>query len=172
MEFFNVVKKRRSTRAYVNKPIEEDNIKWILEAANSAPSAGNQQSYEIFLVKDEGKKRALVEASFGQDFVAEASVVLVFCANPERSGKYGSRGRDLYSIQDATIAAAYSQLAATALGLASVWVGSFDEGEVLKVLENPKGLMPIAIIPIGYSAEEPEATPRRKLDDIVHDAGI
>jgi len=167
MEFFDAVKKRHSIRAFTSRPIEDAKIKQILDAANSAPSAKNLQSYEIFLVQDESKKRELASASLAQSFIAEAPIVLVFCANPERSGK-GKRGKDLYSIQDATIAASYCQLAATALGLASVWVGAFDDKEVLKVLGNPEGLMPIAIIPIGQAAEEPEVSSRRKLDDIVH----
>jgi nitroreductase len=169
MEFFDVVKRRRSVRAFTPRPIEESKIKQILETANQALSAGNLQAYEIFLIEDEKKKRELALAALAQSFVAEAPIVLVFCANPERSEKkYGKRGRSLYSIQDATIAAAYTQLAATALGLASVWVGAFDDREVLKAIGNPEGLVPVAIIPIGYPAEEPEATPRRKLDDLVH----
>jgi nitroreductase len=99
------------------------------------------------MVQDEKKKRELALASLAQSFVAEAPIVLVFCADPEASGKkYGKRGRSLYSIQDATIAASYAQLAATALGLASCWVGAFDDEEVLKVLGNPEGLFPVAII--------------------------
>lgn len=175
MDFFDVVKKRHATRAYVRRAVEESNIKQLLETVNSAPSAGNLQSYEIFLVKSERNKKALAEAtavgtSASQDFITGASMILVFCANPKRSDvKYGERGRSLYSIQDATIAATYSQLAATALGMASCWVGRFDEGKVLEVLKNPKGLRPVAIIPIGYPAEEPEAKSRRELQDIVHE---
>lgn len=127
------------------------------------------QAYEIFLVQDENKKRELALASFAQSFVAEAPVVLVFCANPGRSEKrYGKRGKNLYCIQDATIAAAYAQLAAVDLGLGSCWVGAFDEKEVLRILGNPEGLIPVAIIPIGYPAEQPPSTGRRKLEDIVH----
>lgn len=162
------MKRRHSVRAFTSRPIEDSKVRQILEAANSAPSAGNIQSYEVFLIQDEGKKRELALAAFAQSFVAEAPMVLVFCANPERAKKYGKRGRTLYSIQDATIAAAHSQLAATALGLASVWVGAFDDADVLKALGNPEGLVPVAIIPIGCPAGEPEATLRRKLDDIVH----
>ena len=174
MEFFDVVKGRHSTRAYLKKQIGEDKLKQILEAVNSAPSAGNLQSYEIFLVKSESDKRAVAEAtavgaSAIQAFITGASIILVFCTNLKRSERYGDRGRSLYSIQDATIAAAYSQLAATALGLASVWIGRFDEGKVLKVLKDPKEMQPVAIIPMGYPAENPAARPRRKLDDIVHE---
>lgn len=168
MEFFEVVKKRHSTRAYKDKKVEEEKLQKILEAANSAPSAGNLQAYDVFLVRDKEKKKALARAALNQDFIAEAPVVLVFCANPERSWRYGERGRTLYSIQDATIAAAYAQLAATALGLSTVWIGAFDENEVLEILGNPK-VKPVAIIPIGYPAEEPEITSRRKLKDLVHE---
>lgn len=128
------------------------------------------QAYEIFLVRDLQKKSQLVDAAFEQDFIAEAPVVLVFCSNPSRSSpRYGGRGEKLYSLQDATIATTFAMLAAENLGLASCWVGAFDDKEVLKVLGNPKGLVPVAILPIGYPAEKPYATSRRKLEDLVHE---
>lgn len=169
MEFFDTVKNRHSVRKFQDRKVEDEKLKMILETANSAPSAGNLQAYEIFLVKDKKKKQLLVEAAYGQDFIEEADIVLVFCANPKKSSwKYGKRGRDLYCIQDATIAASYAQLAVSDLKLGSVWVGAFDEKEVLKVLGNPNDVMPIAIIPIGYPDEKPRITSRRKLDDLVH----
>ncbi|MFN7181896.1 MAG: nitroreductase family protein, partial [Planctomycetota bacterium] len=77
------------------------------------------------------------------------------------------RGKKLYAIQDATIACAYAQLAITALGLGSVWVGAFDEKKVKQILNLPKELKPIAILPIGYPNEQPKITSRRKLEDII-----
>jgi nitroreductase len=168
MEFFDVVDKRHSIRAYKDKEVEEEKLRKILETANKAPSAGNLQAYEIFVVKDQNKRKALAEAAFSQDFIVDAPVVLVFCSNPTRSSWKGKRG-GLYSLQDATIAACYAQLAVTALGLSSCWVGAFSEEEVLKILGSPKGLVPICIMPIGYAAEEPEITGRRSLKDIVHE---
>ncbi len=167
MDFFTAVANRRSVRAFKSKAIEEAKLQKILESANSAPSAGNLQAYEIVLIKDKKQKKALAEASNNQEFIAEAPAVLVFCANPMQSSRYGSRGADLYCVQDATIAASYAQLAATALGLSSVWVGAFDEKAVSKII-NARAVLPIAIIPIGYPNEEPEKTPRRKISDIVH----
>lgn len=169
MEFERVVKNRHSIRVFQPKEVEEEKIKKILELTNLAPSAGNLQGYEIFLVKDEKKKIALADAALGQDFIAEAPIVPVFCANPARSAsRYGSRGRDLYSIQDATIACSFAMLAATSLGLSSCWVGAFDEEEVKRVLDI-KHLKPVAILPIGYPAEKPYATGRRSLKDLVHE---
>jgi nitroreductase len=135
----------------------------------SAPSAGDLQAYDIFVVRNKKKKYALAKAAGGQSFVSEAPVVLVFCSVPARSSwKYGSRGEQLYAIQDATIAAAYAQLAATALGLGCVWVGAFDEREVHEVLGQKAGLRAIVIMPIGYPAEKGEETPRRRLEELVH----
>jgi nitroreductase len=109
-----------------------------------------------------------VESAHGQNSLAESQVVLVFCADHLLSGsKYGRRGTDLYSVQDATIAAAYAQLAATSLGLSTVWVGAFEPEKVAAVVESPKEVTPVAMIPIGYAAEEPHSTPRRSLNDLV-----
>ncbi|MCX6818849.1 MAG: nitroreductase family protein [Candidatus Aenigmarchaeota archaeon] len=167
MDFFTAVSSRRSVRAFRAEAVEQAKLQKILESANSAPSAGNLQAYEIVLIKDKKQKEALAEASNNQKFIAEAPIILVFCANPMRSSRYNSRGTNLYCIQDATIAASYAQLAATALGLSSVWVGAFDESTVSKII-NARAVLPIAIIPIGYPNEEPEKTPRRKISDIVH----
>ena len=59
-------------------------------------------------------------------------------------------------------------LAATALGLATVWVGAFHPGEVRRVLGAPAGIDPVAILPVGYPAEEPVSPGRRPLRDLVH----
>ncbi len=100
--------------------------------------------------------------------IAQAPASLVFCANPARSAaKYRNRGERLFALQDATIACAFAMLAATALGLGTVWVGAFDDGAVQRVL-GVGDLLPVAILPVGYPAEDPEPTPRRSLDDLVH----
>jgi nitroreductase len=171
MDFFDVVANRRSVRAYLDKKIEEDKLQKILEAGNAAPSAGDLQGYEIVVVKDQKQKEALSKAAFGQPFLVQAPVVLVVVANQKRSAtRYGERGAKLYAVQDASIAASYMQLAATALGLASCWVGAFDDKDVARVVgaNIDKGFMPEAMLPIGYPNQSPRATPRRKLSDLVH----
>jgi nitroreductase len=75
---------------------------------------------------------------------------------------------DLFEvIQKRRFACAFAMLAATALGLGTVWVGAFDDAAVQRVLGR-QDLLPVAILPIGYPAEQPEPTPRRSLDDLVH----
>ena len=76
----------------------------------------------------------------------------------------GTRGERLLAVQDATIAAAYAQLSATALGLSSVWVGHFKEKEVASVLKTT--LRPVAIIPIGYGNEKPQPKKNQKMDNL------
>lgn len=168
MDFFEAVKARHSIRAFQARPVEEEKLNRIIETANLAPSAGDLQAYEVVIVRDSKRKDELARAAGGQGFLAEAPVCLVFLAHPERSSrKYGERGSELYCLQDATIAASYAQLAATALGLGSTWVGAFDEGAVAKVVQASRGIRPVAILPVGYSAETPEITPRRPIGEIV-----
>jgi hypothetical protein len=93
----------------------------MLEAANAAPSAGNLQASEIYVVRKSEHKKKVAEAALWQDFGAAAPVVLVFCANPVRNEvRHHERGQRLYSIQDSTISCAFAMLAAAALGLATV----------------------------------------------------
>lgn len=168
MEFFEVLKTRQSIRAFRDKPIEPKKLQQILETINHAPSAGNLQGYEAYLVTNRDVMRALARSASGQDFITQAPLALVFCAHPERSAqKYGQRGTTLYCVQDATIACAYAQLAVTALGLASVWVGAFDEEAVRQAIGVGHDLRPVAFLPIGYAAEAPEQRPRRALAELV-----
>jgi len=156
-------------RAFTPQAVEAEKVTQVLAAANAAPSAGNLQGYEIFRFTREEERTALARAALDQLFIGQAPVVLVFCANQARSAaKYRERGVKLYAIQDATIACAFAMLAATALGLGTVWVGAFHDDRVRRVLGR-HDLLPVAILAIGYTAEEPEPTPRRSLTDLVHD---
>ena len=153
-------------RSFKPQPVEESKLKRIFEAANMAPSAGNLQAYQVQVVRDQAKRKALAKAAHDQGFIAEAPVCLVFCADPNRSAAtYDKRGSELYSVQDATIAGAFAMLAAVDLGLATVWVGDFDEDEVRQVLEV-KSIRPVAMFSLGYAAELPPPSPRRALEEI------
>jgi nitroreductase len=171
MDFFKTVEDRRSMRKYVETPVEDEKLHKILETANRAPSAGNLQAYEIYIVRKLEQRQALVKASWDQDFLAEAPVVLIFCANPARTAeRYTERGIELYCIQDATIACAFAMLAAKAQGLDTVWVGAFNEAAVSEIIHIPSDLRPVVMLPIGYAGKTPSARPRRELRDLVHEA--
>ncbi len=168
MEFFNAIETRQSIRSFRKKDVEAEKLQTILQCAQAAPSAGNLQAYRILVVKDPDRKRALRRAALDQEFIDQAPAVLVFFQDQHRSAsKYEGRGSSLYSIQDATIACAYAQLAAAALGLSSCWVGAFYPDPVARLANAPAGLVPIALLPIGYAAEEPERAGRRPSGEMV-----
>jgi nitroreductase len=168
VQFFDVIERRRSVRAFDSKTVRAETLDRLLETVLLAPSAGDLQAYEIIAIERPELKSALAAAALGQEFIAQAPVVLVFLADVGRSeSKYGRRGATLFCIQDATIAAAYAQLAAAALGLGSCWVGAFDEDRVAKVIEAPDAMRPVAILPVGFPAERPTRPPRRPLQDLV-----
>ena len=169
-DFFEVLRMRRSVRAFENRPVEQDKLERILAAANSAPSAGNLQGYEIVVIRDETTRRSLVSAVYNQAFIAQAPVYLLFCANPARSEvKYGKDGGALFSLEDATIACAYAELATAALRLGTVWIGALDLPKIAQLTGIPPEWRPVALLPIGYRGETPASTSRRPLSDLVHD---
>lgn len=168
MEVLEAIKKRRSIRRFdTSKQVSDEQVEKILEAARWAPSAGNLQSWFFVVIKNQEVKNQLTGAAWGQDFIAEAPVVIISCADLKRSvSHYGRRGETLYAIQDATIATQNICLAATEMGLGTVWVGAFAEKEVCKILELPDNFRPIAILPIGYPAESPLPPARRPIKEI------
>ena len=165
-DLFTVMSKRRSTRKFTDRIVETVKIDKIIAAADTAPTAGNFQGFEIFYVKSPEKKQQLVEACNNQPYV-HAPVVLVFCKNPSRVKlNFSEEILRKFAIQDATLAAAYSQLAAQALGLSSIWIGMFDEQKVMKIINTD--LIPSSVLCIGYPKQDKFPKPRRNLQEIVH----
>ena len=170
MDFFETVDKRRSVRAFQEKGVDAKVIRQILDTINLAPSAGNLQAYSISVVKSRTAKEELMRACHDQASVGQASVVFIFSADKKQSEvKYLERGYELYAVQDATIAAAYCQLAATALGLSSVWVGGFDPLEVSRLINAEPEEVPVAVIPVGHGGALPSRTGRKQLKALVRE---
>ena len=166
-ELFKVMAARRSTRKFDNKrTVEEWKVDKILAAADTAPTAGNFQGFEIFYVIDPKIKENLVKAANNQPYV-NTPVVLVFCKNPSRVKlNFPPEILAKFAIQDATLAAAYSQLAAHALGLSSIWIGMFDEKKVMDIIGTE--LIPTSLLCIGYPAQKRGPRSRRNLKDLIH----
>ncbi len=170
MEFTELIQKRRSIRGFTPDAVEPAQLQKILEAMNEAPSAGNRQAYEVFVVRRPEDRAALAAAAHDQDFMKVSPVVLVFCTHAELSGsRYGERGAQLYALQDATIACAYAMLAIVDQGLSTVWVGAFEDDAVWRAIGSPEGLHPVAMLPIGTGAMEPRPKSRRELSGLVHE---
>ncbi len=170
MDVFEAIRERRSIRSFRPDPIPEQHVQKILEAACLAPSAGNCQPWEFVLVRHPERKRALADAALGQEFIAEAPLVIVVCANVSRSAwRYGERGKKLYCIQDTAAAVQNILLAAHALGYGACWVGAFLDEEVARVINAPENVRPVAIIPIGKPAERPARPRRLPLSQVCHE---
>ncbi len=169
LDLFEAIKNRRSIRAYRPDTIPEEDLKKILEAATLAPSAGNLQPWEFIIIRNSDRRRRIAKAAYGQTFIAEAPVVIVVCANLDRTAwRYGRRGETLYCIQDTAAAIMNMMLAAYALGYGTCWVGAFDEEKVSRIIEAPDRVRPVAIIPLGVPAESPRMPSRLPLSEVVH----
>jgi nitroreductase len=169
MDVLKAIKRRRSVRAFKDKDVPQEIVERLIDGARRAPSAGNIQPWEFIIVRKPEIKRRLAEAALDQTFIEEAPVVVVVCANENRSSRgYGVRGETLYCIQDTAAAIQNIHLLAYSLGLGTCWVGAFGEEEAREILKIPLGVRPVAIIPVGCPAESPSPPSRRPLRQIIH----
>lgn len=163
---YNVMLNRRSQRKFEIKDVEDWKLDIIFAAADTAPTAGGFQGFDIFHIKNQDIKIKLVVAANNQPYV-NAPVVLVFCMNPSRvKMKFPSETLKKFSIQDATLAAAYAQLAAHSLGLSSIWIGMIDEIKVMETIGTD--LLPSSILCIGYPKKVLQPKPKRALSELIH----
>ncbi|MFO7638120.1 MAG: nitroreductase family protein [bacterium] len=165
MDFYDVVRKRLSVRAYRPDPVPEEALARILEAGRLAPSAKNLQPWKFIIVTDPRQRELLVPACRGQKFLAEAPLVICACAVSEQAWA-GMGGYWSAEAVDVTIALEHMILAAAAEGLGTCWIGAFIEEEVRKVLDIPEGVKPIALTPVGYPAREAKPRDRKPLSEI------
>jgi FMN reductase [NAD(P)H] len=157
---FNIMLSRRSQRKFENKEVEDSKVEMILAAADTAPTAGGFQGFEIYNVKNPEIKLRLVDTANKQPYV-NAPVVLVFCMNPTRvKMNFPPNILKKFSLQDA-------QLAAHALGLSSVWIGMIDEEKVMAILGTK--YTPSSILCLGYPQKILQPKPKRSLIGLIHE---
>jgi nitroreductase len=169
VDILNFVRKRRHIHHFDTEPIPEETIRTLLEAVRWAPSAGNLQPWEIIIITSEEDRDRLVGVLRNKEFMRSAPVILIFCADLNRSSeRYGDRGSSLYAIQDTAAAIQNVLLTATGLGLGSGWVGHFDEETIAGLFKLPPNVRPMALIMIGKSSENPTPPTRREIEDFTH----
>ena len=132
-----------------------------------APSAGNLLSRKFYFIYREDIRKGLVGAALGQLFIADAPLLIVICADKRIADHYGKRGTDLYMLQDSAASVQNLLLAAHEMGLATCWIGAFKEEPVVAALNLPVNLRPIAMVPVGYPAEQPSPPQRVSKTDAV-----
>ena len=147
MNVSEAIRKRCSVRSFLDKPIEEDVLRSVLEAGRLAPSAKNRQEPRFIVVKDPKLRSKLGEAAKGQSFVGKAPVVLVACAFDD--GYVMTCGQLSYPI-DVAIALDHISLAAVEHGLGTCWIGAFYEDNVKEILGIPEHIRVVQLMPVGY----------------------
>jgi len=160
----DLIKKRYSVRSYQSKPVEEEKVKTVLEAACLAPTAVNKQPFNLIVMKTEGKKQEL-KRIYHADWFSEAPLVICACTITSKS--WTRRDGRNYVDVDTTIAMDHLILAATELGLGTCWIAAFDLEAAREVLEIPEDVEPILFTPLGYPADKPTTKVRKNLDELV-----
>jgi len=170
MEVKEAINRRKSIRKYQDKPIPEEIIKELLDAARKAPSAKNTQSHKYFIVKDKETINKLKENNaFKQPFVYDAPLIIVCCADPKQ---YPERvdvddTSENYAIIDLSIASSFLVLRSTELGLGSVFVAWIYRDKIKEILNIPKDYIVPFVILIGHPAEDPPVKPRKELGELI-----
>jgi nitroreductase len=160
-----LLRARHSVRKFRPEQVGAELVEKILEAVRTAPSAGNFQAYEIYVVSGAARMQALAGAAFNHDWIATVPMALVVCTHCARC-EYD--GREHWALQDASIAATLAHLAIVDLGLATCWVGAFLPSKVAEVIEAAEGHVPLAVLPVGYGDEVAQVSGRRALAEFVH----
>ncbi|MBY9008858.1 MAG: nitroreductase family protein [Candidatus Lokiarchaeota archaeon] len=167
MDFYDVVRKRRSYRVYKHDMPEDDKVKRILEAARLAPTWGNKQGMEYIVVKDTVTVKRVWNAVDQEKKFVEAPMFIVGIISESGSGR-NSNGIKYFPL-DCGICFEHLILAATAEGLATCWIGWFNESKVQEVLGIPEKFRVLALTPLGYPIKEKgEVVDRKPLEEIVH----
>jgi len=167
MDFYEVIERRRSTRSYKADAIPEEVLQRVMHAARIAPSGSNWQPWKFILVKDPALKEALVPLMHGQQFVAEAPIIVVACGSNIHYNRGGYMG-DYSVLVDVAIAVDHLTLAACAEGLGTCWIGSFDNEGIKQLLRIPAEANVVALTPLGFPKDAfggPKS--RKSLEEIV-----
>jgi nitroreductase len=158
-DIIKTIYKRRSVRTYLDRVVAKETIITLLKAAMAAPTAVNCQPWE-FIVVDDGDKLAKikVECIFAR---YNAPLCIVVCGNMKLTLK--GQDHDLW-IQDCSAATENILIAATSLGLGSVWIGIYPVSNriqlIQKIFKMPEHVIPLSLVYLGYPAEEPEPRTR------------
>jgi nitroreductase len=162
MNIYDAIRGRYSCRAYNSRPVEQEKLDRVIEAARLAPSARNLQDRRFVIVRDAETRRELATAANKQMFIATAPAVIVGCSVTDQVMRCG---QPIAAI-DLAIAMEHIALAATAEGLATCWIGSFFPEQVRAVLDIPLTVAVVELMPIGYPADTQTHKPREPIAQI------
>lgn len=190
MEFKDIVMKRYATKKFDGKKIPQDKVDQLLEMIRYSASSSNMQPWKIKIITDEETKKKLLPVSWNQQQITTCSHLLVFCAYTELN-KHADKliemlphAKDYYTglkagfdkmteeqklswAQRQTFLALGNAInGAKSLGFDSCPMEGFSAEEYSKILKLPKNLVPTALCPIGYAADEPRPKVRFKKEEV------
>jgi nitroreductase len=168
MTFLEIAKNRYSSRKYLDKPVEEEKLLKVLEAARVAPSAVNKQPW-IFYVIREKQNRLKISEAYHREWLKEAPVIIVACA-VKTAAWVRADGKNHADI-DLSIAIDHITLQATELGLSTCWICNFNAVKCSEILKLEPNMEPIAIIPLAYPADSTDpnrhSSLRKPMNEII-----
>ena len=166
---------RRSIRAFTNAPVPHKLISEIVETASYAPSWKHTQIVRYIAVEGELKNQVAKCTSAyprnGEIISAAPMVIAVTIIKGrsgfERDGSYSTHRGEGWQMYDAGVASEAFCLAAYEKGLGTVILGIIDDEKIAELLNVPEEREVIALIPIGYPAEEPVAPRRKPVEELL-----
>ena len=164
MDVLQAIEKRRSVRVYEDKPIPEEKLRKILEAARLAPSARNCQDYQLVVVKNEKMRKKIASEATSESFIGAAPVIVVAVAlDPEYIMPGGIPAHPV----DIAIAVDHMTLVAVEQGLGSCWIGAFKQGRIKEILGIPDRYRVVVLLSLGYPVKSPGRKLRKSLKEII-----
>jgi nitroreductase len=164
MTVLEAIRRRRSIRAFADRPVEEEKLQAVLEAGRLAPSAKNMQEWRFIVVRDRALRQKLIAAANDQAFVGQAPVVIVGCGT--QCDYRMPCGQPAFLI-DVAIAMEHMALAAVEQGLGTCWIGAYKQEATKQLLGIPADVQVVCLMPVGYPVSVPEPRPRRPLTEIL-----
>ena len=151
MDFMELAKDRYSVRSFSDRPVEQEKIDLILEAAKLAPTAVNFQPQRIYVLRS---REALDRINGLCRCRDGASTVFLICSDERRAWKSQAECGYSSGEMDCSIVCTHMMLEAWDLGIGSVWVRLFDADEVREAFSLPSHIRPVCLLPIGYRTED------------------
>uniref|UniRef100_UPI00019313B7 Nitroreductase family protein n=1 Tax=Clostridium novyi (strain NT) TaxID=386415 RepID=UPI00019313B7 len=173
MEFYEVIKKRKSIKKFEQTAIDRDKLLKIIDMAMRAPSWKNKTPYKFIVVESDKLKLDIANAienktSAASEAVLNSPMTIVAVANPEESGDVS--GKEIYLI-DTAIAMEHIVLGATDEGYGTCWIAAFNENKIKEALKIPDNLRVVALTPLGVpkdSAEDEPHHPKKDMDEYLY----
>ncbi len=156
MKFIELAQDRYSLRKFSEKPVEKEKLDLVLQAGRLAPTACNNQPQKILVIESE---EAVAKLKGCTRYHFDAPMALLVCYDNTVSWKRSYDSKDSGDV-DASIVGTHMMLQAAELGLGTTWVGHFDPDAVIKAFSIPENLVPVALFPLGYPADDAEPNPK------------